>query len=177
MAVKPAKIALAYCAGIIDGEGCISIGKRSRVRHNNLGHNQYENGIVERKDSYYLDYKLNIIVVQKERILCDWLKGNFGGSIGIVRRDRPDRIDTYYRWVIGTNQSTQLLKKIKFYLVIKRQQAEDAIEFGKHMNRNLYKYITPEKLAFREKYYQRLKKIKKERAAATTKPNPDLQKA
>uniref|UniRef100_A0A6H1ZDF0 Putative HNH homing endonuclease n=1 Tax=viral metagenome TaxID=1070528 RepID=A0A6H1ZDF0_9ZZZZ len=175
MAVKPATIALAYCAGLIDGEGCISIGKKPRVTHNNLGNNQNPKGKIERKDTYTLDYKLNIIVVQKDKILCDWLRGNFGGSIGMVYRNRSDgQIDEYFRWCLGTNPSTALLKKLKPYLILKKAQAIVAIEFGKHYHRTLGKWKTKENLKKREEYYQKLRQLKREFAVATTKPNPDL---
>jgi hypothetical protein len=169
MAVKPARIALAYCAGLIDGEGCISIGKKQRVRHNNIGNNQYKNGKKERQDSYYPDYNLAVIVVQKDKRLCDWLSGNFGGSVAPVKSHNDD----YFRWTIEANKALELLKKIKPYLILKKAQALVAIEFGKHKKRCLYNILTKENIAIREKFYLRLRQLKKECAVAETKPNPD----
>ena len=53
----------AYCAGFVDGEGCISIGNSRRQ-----------------------NYRLEVIVVQKYKKPCEFFLGHYGGSIGVTRR-------------------------------------------------------------------------------------------
>jgi hypothetical protein len=175
MAVKSAKIAFAYCAGLIDGEGCISIGKNYEIKHNNLGNNQYEKGKKARKDTWNPNYKLSIIVVQKDRIITDWLYGNFGGSLSVVKRKQGYTPGSeFHRWVLSSNKALELLKDIKPYLILKRDQALIGIELQKLVGVSMGRWLTKETLDKREKLYQKLKAIKRECAVATTKPNPDL---
>jgi len=174
MAVKPARIALAYCAGLIDGEGCISIGKRYGIKHNNRGNNQFEKGKKIRKDTWNPNYSLFVIVVQKDRKITDWLHGNFGGSLDYAKGSGFSTQKKYHRWVLRSNQAFKLLKGIKPYLILKKEQALIGIELQKQLNLRKTREIPEEDLRKREKLYQKLKAIKREFAAATTKPNPDL---
>jgi len=175
MAVKSARIALAYCAGLIDGEGCISIQKKYEIRHNNLGNNQYEKGQKPRKDTWSPNYGLFVIVVQKDKKIIDWLYGNFGGSVSIVKNKKSfNSHSEYYRWVISSKGALKLLKGIKPYLILKKEQALIGIELQKNLKILGRKKILKQSLTKREKLYQKLKSIKRTFAAATTKPNPDL---
>ncbi|MBC8388254.1 MAG: hypothetical protein H8E13_09450 [Actinobacteria bacterium] len=175
MAVKPARIALAYCAGLIDGEGCISIGKRYEIKHNNLGNNQFKKGKKARKDTWSPNYSLFVIVVQKDKCITDWLYGNFGGSLDKAKGSGFSTQTKYHRWVLRSNDALKLLKRIKPYLILKKDQALIGIELQKHLKGSMGKRLTEEKIQKREKLYQQLKAIKRN-AVATTKPNPDLKK-
>lgn len=57
--VQPPERDLAYLAGILDGEGCFSIGKSSKGYYN-----------------------LRVDVVNTDRRLIEWLHVNFGGYTG-----------------------------------------------------------------------------------------------
>ncbi len=102
------KIELAYTAGIIDGEGWISIKNR-----------QIKNG--------YRNYCLKVGVASTNEPIINWLKGNYGGSICFVK-SRGNRKDKWV-WDLATKQASELLKLVLPYLKIKNPQAELALKF------------------------------------------------
>ena len=100
---------LAYLAGIIDGEGTIVIAKQ-KIREGRKNHL----------------YSLRMQVGNSEKRLIDWLQENFGGSIHIMR-ERHER--KFYQWTVGSKDTYKLLKEMKYYLVIKEEQADIGIKF------------------------------------------------
>lgn len=100
----------AYAAGIIDGEGCISIRKvplKNRI------------GIYE--------YSLTVLVNQTDGEAVDFLRGCFGGSIYKTHFDKQ-RL-AVYRWELRGNKASEFLKHIFSFLRIKKAQAELAQRF------------------------------------------------
>ena len=102
---------IAYLAGIIDGEGTIVIakGKIRKGRKNHL-------------------YSLRLQVGNSERRLIDWLQENFGGSVHILRKKKGKKRPAW-QWVLGSQDTYKLLKEMKYYLVIKEEQADIGIKF------------------------------------------------
>ena len=159
---KAIQTAYAYCAGLIDGEGCISIDRKKRYRSNNIGNNQYKNIIP--KYSWDYDYGMMIIVVTKDMKLTEYLRGIFSGNIYWTNRKNPDR--RFRRWVIQSNLAFKALKKMLPYFILKKEQAQNAIEFQKTINRqfqkNKHTKVIPEKdLQIREKFFERQKQLKR----------------
>ena len=95
---------LAYVAGILDGEGSISI--RNQAPHHN--------------------FQIRIVVVNTFLPLLKNLQEQFAGSIyqrkpiGLSKKE-------CYEWVSTGNQAEGILKQLLPYLLIKRKQAELAI--------------------------------------------------
>ncbi len=96
--------ALAYTAGIVDGEGCIHLMKtKSR------------------------QYSIRVIVSNTNEWLIQWLKMEYGGVI--TKRQGKGKRKTVYRWTIATARAADFLTIILPYLMLKRSQAELALKF------------------------------------------------
>lgn len=102
---------LAYIAGILDGEGCITI-------------------IRQKRKSYKLgwQYQLRIIVSNADRWLCYFLKQEFGGSVQECFSPTNTKM---YRWYLTSRKALNFLEAVLPYIHIKKSQAEVAIEFQK----------------------------------------------
>jgi len=102
---------LAYAAGIIDGEGSISI-----------YHIPRDNG---RKRC-----ALRVIVGNTDPWLIRFLQVNFGGSVHCrhLHLRNPNHNDCWI-WTATTTQAGQFLYKILPYLCLKRSQAEIALKW------------------------------------------------
>ena len=129
---------LGYTAGIIDGEGCISI-----FRYTKHG-----------KPNYSSYHRLIVSITSTDEWLCQWFKMQYGGS---VQPHIPYAItqSKSWIWVVIGKRAAELLESILPYLQIKRPQAELAIKFQKGMRRrskmgDMFKRLTEEELAVRE---------------------------
>jgi hypothetical protein len=98
---------LAYVAGIIDGEGCITV--RKARRHYKV--RDYE-------------YRLEIKVGLANEFLPKRLKFAFGGNI-CHENKRP----YIWIWTIGGESCVNFLKAIYPYLILKKPQADVAFRF------------------------------------------------
>jgi len=103
------KITLAYTAGIIDGDGCVSISK------------------CKDKTKKGFHYQLDVAVWSIDEWLIRWLKMQYGGTIVFrpasgVRQDR-------WKWALTSNKATSFLLLVLPYLNLKQPQAEIAISF------------------------------------------------
>lgn len=132
-------IDIKYLAGLIDGEGCFSIQKRTGK--------QYRRG-------YYFFPRLFIRITDKA--ICPILKDNFGGYITFSKSKKSNHKDAY-RWTIQGKLLTGLLKDLIPHLIIKKQQANILLQFrnlitidGKPSNDNLDR---------RELLYKEIKKL------------------
>ncbi len=133
---------IAYLAGIIDGEGTIAITKQKprTGRRNHL-------------------YSLRMIVGNTDKKLVDWLVENFGGSCHILREPEGNWRRAY-QWVLGSRETYRLLKEMKEYLVIKREQAEIGMEFYRDTLKRATKGRVPLWLnCKREEYFQKMKSL------------------
>lgn len=108
------KLILAYTAGILDGEGCISVTKRK----------------ARNKRGYSPD--LIVSVPNTKLWLPQWLKMNYGGSVVPRKNISPLSKLPQWKWAITGKQAAEFLKLIVPYLYIKRPEAELAIAFQTH---------------------------------------------
>ncbi len=103
---------LAYTAGIIDGEGSISILRNKDSKRN----------------GFY--YYLVVQVGNTNEWLVLWLQANYGGAVHkyehLKKHQKP-----VYLWRFGGSPALELLESIAPYLHIKKVQAEIAIKFQK----------------------------------------------
>lgn len=102
---------LAYAAGIVDGEGHISIVRNAAP--------QYRIGYM---------YRLTVGVTNTNVWLINWMQFQFGGKIYQRCDKRPNR-KTAWVWLVHQNGASEFLKLILPYLLIKKPQAELAIQF------------------------------------------------
>jgi hypothetical protein len=103
-----------YLAGLIDGEGCISVSKRI---------NNYNN----RGRSDYVQYNFRISVTNTSLKLMKWLISNFGG-VYYTKREATIKHSTSYEWrPKGRGNNEQTLLGIIPYLVIKSEHAKTGL--------------------------------------------------
>jgi hypothetical protein len=103
------KTDLAYVAGIIDGEGWISIKNRT-IKNGNR------------------NYALKVGVGNTNEWLINWLKFSFGGSVCLKKKWLVNQKQQWI-WDLSTKQASEFLKLILPYLRLKKPQAELAISF------------------------------------------------
>ena len=116
---------LAYTAGIIDGEGCISIYRMKVFSH----------------------LALRVSVSSTDEWLCQFLKFSFGGHIYGPRRRGHNK--PCWEWRITSAGAGEFLRLILPYLRLKRPQAELAIKFQGAKGRSR-KGLTEEERALEE---------------------------
>jgi hypothetical protein len=151
----------AYIAGIIDGEGCITI-KKTKQKYHRIG----------------FRFEVNLTVVNTDFRLLDWLKNIIGKGrvsekpLNFSICSNPSR--TWF-WVTTSQQARIILERCLPYFVIKREQAELAIEFAKRQAR--YQWgttLTAEAQAYQEWAYQQMRLLKKkDQREIRLDPRPD----
>lgn len=150
----------AYLAGIIDGEGCISMNKYSPTldcfKNKNL---KYKNP----KYSTYLSIGMSC-----EEIVRMIAKEFDSSSVRIERV--PNRKPIYRCKISGRKSIIKNLPKFMPYLIEKKAQAEIAMDFctGFITPINRKKGLSEEELQRREELYCKIRKLNRSGAAATT---------
>lgn len=106
----------AYLAGIIDGEGCITITV-----------SKYKDDTKPKQRGVH--YVSRIQVTNTDRRLINWLVSNFGGNVhGNGRRKKGWKES--YKWLLtGHKVQESLLLAVLPYLILKREQALTVLEF------------------------------------------------
>lgn len=110
--LAPTNEELAYTAGIIDGEGCISI---VRKPYKTAG--------------FPTNYELYVKVQTADKIICPWLHIRFGGSLGMTKGYNGNR--RCHTWGVSSASAELFLRAILPWLRLKRAEAELGIEFRK----------------------------------------------
>lgn len=134
---------LAYLAAMIDGDGTIRI-KRSKQK-----------------------YTIYISVKNTSEALMDYLKENFKGKkLGPYSNKIGKNWKDYFLWECSSKEAIKIIKQIEPYLIIKRQQANLAIEAWEDTFRIDYNTRGPERIPKfainkREYYYQQMKMLNK----------------
>lgn len=95
---------LSYFAGVVDGEGSITLYLRSSK-----------------------SLRLRIQVANTSTVLMDWLKINYGGTVSPVKRNRANH-KLGYMWFTDGEKAYDLIKLLEPYLLIKQPQARVSME-------------------------------------------------
>lgn len=100
---------IAYLAGIIDGEGCVSVAINKKNGRNY--------------------YRLTLDITNTNDNLMQWIQGIFGG---IVRTSyaRSENRTNLHSWTASGNQAQVLIKLVLPYLKVKLEQAKLALEMN-----------------------------------------------
>jgi hypothetical protein len=130
---------LGWAAGIIDGEGSIGVYYNSKA-----------NG-----------FYLMLTAFNTDPRMCIKLQELFGGNVKYHKHDKPNAKGCF-TWVLVAGNAATVLEILLPFLIIKKEQAELAIEFGKlsriHVGRGC---PVPESvLAARSEIARKLKQIK-----------------
>lgn len=143
IAVTTDPIQLAYAAGIIDGEGCVTIYKLGGGR----------------------SYGLMIRVSMTNLPVVQWLAKALSGLVGTKSRWGKDYYLPQYRWEAVGDHAYAVLSAIRPYVVGKQEQVDLGLKFYERLHaapRGGYKMTqhTSETLAFCEVAYQEMKSLK-----------------
>lgn len=134
----------AYAAGFLDGEGCITIGKARQT------------GNPQR-----LYYTLNVTAANTNLAVLQRLEKTYGGST----LGRADHIakgwKQGYRWRVSSWGAVAFLKEVMPFLIVKRRQAEIALEFQQNMRHsgNRWSVLSDRECEYREKLYWEIRKL------------------
>jgi hypothetical protein len=139
---------LAYIAGIVDGEGCLSLTGGKRLAYDSRG-------------KKYRAFQLTFRVVNTSRVLIEWLNQTSG--IGTVRllADHLDNRKPVHSWLISANDCRQILPLLLPYLVIKRRQAEIIIDWLKRISGKRGTRMNPTVFAEKLKIVEEMKILNK----------------
>jgi hypothetical protein len=117
---------LAYIAGIVDGEGCISITMQERRTRN------FERNL-------YREYSPYIRITNTNLELLNWIKLRFPYSSITSSKRENNNWKIAHRLSILTSDQLDFLEKIEQYLVLKRRQSDILKEFLKvRIHRSLF---------------------------------------
>ena len=103
------EIDLAYAAGILDGEGCITISRKNKPQA-----------------KFGADYVLFVEVGNTDKRLIEWLHSKFGGRTQHYEPRTP-RAKESYHWYLGFGKAKELLLLLLPYLKLKDEEAKLAI--------------------------------------------------
>ena len=131
-----------WAAGLIDGEGCISIAKQAR------------------KDRPTAAYHLRITVTMVHLPTLERLQKIIGGNIHVKRSYQNHR--TAWVLTIYDKKALKALLRLIPHLVTKREEAEAALDFGSWNYTTYPKGGVPKELVMqRETLYRRLQELKR----------------
>jgi hypothetical protein len=132
---------IVYTAGLFDGEGSIIVrllrkpGKDIARFHN-----------------------LSLSITSTDRPVIDWLQANFGGRVGAHHGNERQR--DAWKWQLLSRHAEAFLQAVRPYLIIKRPQADLALELRETMGLpGGAPSITPQLFAERERIRQAIKAL------------------
>jgi hypothetical protein len=150
-------VLVGYLAGIIDGEGSISLKKVKPNAKRKTKNPTYEGAIT-----------LGMV----EKRIIELFVERYGGTYRIERV--PNRQPIYRYAKVGTKGVLPILEELAPYLIEKRERAEVLMEYYKSINTERNRVngkvvqMTDEELSLREDFYQKMKELNAKKAPATT---------
>lgn len=131
-----------YLAGYFDGEGCIHIHVKTFALHCSVASTKL--------DALEIFYEL------------------FHGNVRILKRKLKKNHRIIYHWVVTSSQAEMFLERILPYLILKKKEAELALEFrekcfaprNEDHRRYTIKKLTKFDIERREEYRLRMRKLK-----------------
>lgn len=135
---KSDKIINAYLAGIIDGEGHISINRTKTCPQRRINPR----------------YQAEVIVVNTDVRLMEYLVEHAGGSFYKRKRAKEWHKDTY-SWKVTSTTARDLCKKLLPYLFLKKGQAECIVKLYEECDFNI-RVLTDAEIKKRDSIYQEI---------------------
>lgn len=129
----------AYLAGLIDGEGTVTILPIQPER----GH-----------------YTPLVIISNTDKDLINWLKKEFGGVIkkNTSTTNLKMRKELFH-WILRTRKAYELLKKCYTFLKVKKRQAEVILEFYDTIRPNSTKPLSINEINLRVQLFNKIRKL------------------
>ena len=121
-------VELAYIAGLLDGEGCITIVK---------GHHK------RLHPKWSPEYALQVSIANQFLPALEYLKSATG--LGSIHRDRGKN----FKWFLSSQRAKEFLITIRPHILIKSKQADIAIKFQTLLSVWTHQTLTDEKKAER----------------------------
>lgn len=103
---------LIYFAGIVDGEGTITIHRQTRAQTGN--------------ESIHC----RVMVANSHEPLMRWIHETFGGKLQVPRSTRSPKHKPVMNWYAGSTEATRLCERLIPYLKVKQRQAEIVVALG-----------------------------------------------
>jgi hypothetical protein len=138
------EIDYARLAAFIDGEGCILIHRQK----------QYSR---KAKPHWRPHYIVQVVITNTSAALVKWCKETFGGFI--TPYASPDRKKQCFKWTSHSGECCEILTRCLPYFIIKRNQAEIAIEFRGTYSKEYVgrgRFVPDEVIAQRDSLVERL---------------------
>jgi hypothetical protein len=105
----PRKVDYIYLSGILDGEGCITVGAGKR--------------------SACINYNPIVVVQNTNKELIDWLQKTFGGQVYLSKKE-TSKTKAAWSWRITKKRNIELLLlAVLPYIRVKREQAKLLLTF------------------------------------------------
>ena len=137
---------LAYFAGLLDGEGCIWIHSGQKGKH--------------RGDFW----QLRVSMVNTNPTPLIEAKELFGGSVTLTHKG-GDYGNIHWRptftWCVVAKVATRFLMQVLPFLVIKKQEAAEALAFKRIQDSSLYKRRSKERKNILDNYVIKLRELKR----------------
>jgi hypothetical protein len=119
---------LQYAAGFFDGDGCIQLEEKSNQKNT---------------------FVVNVRITNTNREVLDWFKARFNGHIGIQPPNRNVKTNKKcWYWKCESRIANTFLKTVIPFLVLKREQAQIAIDFQSRVKRGANR-LTHEEIEIR----------------------------
>lgn len=125
---------LAYCAGLMDGEGCITLTRDSES-----------------------NYRLRIKITSTDYSVLEWLQEHFDGYIHLSRKKSKNNKEVW-DWVCKVEDQVMFLFGILPFTIIKRAQIIEALNY--YFEKQNGGKLTEDEFKLRNVYYERLKTMK-----------------
>lgn len=139
------QLEIAYLAGIMDGEGCVSIMKSKPLSNTSSP-----------------SHILRITIANTNKDLIDWLGVKMGGCTRRASRaNYPSAWKDSWQWHIEGFKAMEFLCLVEPYLIIKKAQASIGIEFQKKKTLSTGKRLEKEEILFRDSFRNRLTTLNK----------------
>lgn len=103
---------LCYFAGLLDGEGCIRIGKTK-----------------SQNSKHRYDYRAYIQIGMTDENPLIWVTKNIGGSYS-EGKAKTVKSKICYNWVMNPIEAADILTQILPYLIVKKKQAKLFIKYA-----------------------------------------------
>jgi hypothetical protein len=105
----------AYLAGIIDGEGCIGIGRRR--------------GATKKGRALYISPTLQVSNTKQE--LLTWLADRYGGGVYFCR-DKREKRKPHWVWIVAGQRALRAIRDARPYLLLKTEQADIVLSLPRY---------------------------------------------
>ena len=140
---------LAYAAGVIDSDGCITISHEKRTNRPHIYH------------------RLNVRVVTTDTRILEWFKTTFGGYIYIQNKPKGAR-KACWAWQKRDTPAGEFLKSILPYLIYKKDQALVALDFRLYKETNKHQKFDESSVTNESAFSDTLKNLHQYRKSFTS---------